>query len=293
LDDRTLTEKLFGGQPGVIFSCKILTFSVPKQKPNESVWIEDASVDGTARAEIIEVYFGKVDTNIIVLKTGDYMTVGKNYLIYTGANKDGKARTFWCGGNCDRWTKGIPDNPELSDDVQILKKFSDIFKNHKSGKYIFTNAKNIVLAEGQYKKGKVVGIWKQYYNNGKIKSETDYKHHISTSYYPNGFIKAKVVTDKHQVKTSLYYSEKTNGLQVSRAIDAPKKPTAKGATGKNPAVTAHSTDENVIEYYANGKVHYTGQRHNDIRIGCWQWFNENGTFNTEFDYKNGEGGKER
>ena len=105
-DNRTLTEMLFQGKAGTIFTCKVLTFSTPTYPDNIIVSSSDGSIDGTAIVEIITVYFGNVDTNIVTLRAGSYMTVGMTYLIYTG----GSGRIFGFGGNCDRWSKQVKDN---------------------------------------------------------------------------------------------------------------------------------------------------------------------------------------
>jgi hypothetical protein len=146
--DRTPAPNSFQGKAGTIFTCKVLTFSTPTSPDNIIVRSSGGSIDGTATAEIVTVYFGNVDTNIVTLRAGSYLTVGKTYLIYTG----GSGRDFGFGGNCDRWSKQVTDNPATTNELSILKQFSDIFKNKTSGQFTFTNSKNIVVAIGQYKK---------------------------------------------------------------------------------------------------------------------------------------------
>jgi hypothetical protein len=166
LDDRSLTEILFQGQPGTIFTCKVLTFSRPTNPNNIQDFRSDGSIDGTATAEIITVYFGKVDTNIVTLRAGSNLTVGLTYLIYTS----GSGRVFGFGGNCDRRSKQVTDIPETINELLILKQFSDIFKNKTSGRFTFTNSKNIIVAKGKFKQGKPIKTWQHYYDNGNIKN---------------------------------------------------------------------------------------------------------------------------
>ena len=200
-DDRTLTERLFQGKAGTIFTCKVLTFSTPTYPDNTIVDRSDGSIDGTATAEIVSVYFGKVDTNIITLRAGSYLTVGNTYLIYSR----GSGRVFGFGGDCDRWSKQITDNPTITNELLILKQFSDILKNKTSGQFTFTNSKNIVVAKGQFKKGVATKTWQHFYDNGIIKAEFDLIKNITSGktgvykeFYENGNLKlqGQYQTDK-------------------------------------------------------------------------------------------------
>jgi len=259
------------------------------------------SIDGTATAEIITVYFGRVDTNIVTLRAGSYLTVGKTYLIYTGSS----GRNFSFGGNCDRWSKQITENPATTNELLILKQFSDIFKNKTSGQFIFTSHKNIALAKGQFKKGKSIKIWKHYYSNGTIKAEFDLNKKITTQYSANGFIKSRstvnnkigfyeqfsdkknrqltftvkeVKNDTGLVMTVSEYYNNGNIKNLSSQLNINSKEGSSYSTGK--------TGE-YKEYYENGNLKLQGQYKTNKRIGLWKWYHENGDFSTEFDYKTG------
>lgn len=304
-DDRTLTEILFQGKAGTIFTCKVLTFSTPTYPDNIIVHSSDGSIDGTATAEIVTVYFGKVDTNIVTLRAGSYLTVGKTYLIYTG----GSGKIFGFGGNCDRWSKQVTDNPATTNELLILKQFSDIFKNKTSGHFTFTNSKNIVLAKGQFKKGKAFKIWQHFYDNGKIKAEFDLTKNITSQYSANGFIKSRstvngnigyyeqfsdkvngqltftdreVKNDTGLVMTVSEYYDNGNIKNLSSQVNINSKGGGSNSTGK--------TGE-YKEFYENGNLKLQGQYKVNKRIGLWKWYHENGEFNTEFDYKDGTSGQ--
>jgi antitoxin component YwqK of YwqJK toxin-antitoxin module len=313
-DNRTLTEMLFQGKSGTIFTCKVLTFSTPKEVLTSSsptyseysiVSNSDGSINGTATAEIVTVYFGKVDTNIVTLRAGSYLTVGMTYLIYTG----GSGNNFSFGGNCDRWTKQITDNPATINELSILKQFSRIFKNKTSGKFIFTNHKNIVIARGRFKKGKTIKIWQHYYNNGTLKAEFDLNKNITSQYSANGFIKSKSTVNN---KFGFYeqFSNKVNGqltftdkevkndtgmvMTVSEYYDNGNKKNLSSQininSNSNSSYSIGKTGE-YKEYYKNGNIKLQGQYNTNKRIELWKWYHENGSFNTEFDYKDGESGQ--
>ncbi|QIG88638.1 hypothetical protein G6R40_02690 [Chryseobacterium sp. POL2] len=237
----------------------------------------DGSIDGTATAEIIEVYFGNVDTNIITLRAGSYLTVGKSYLIYTG----GSGRVFSFGGNCDRWTKQISDNPIVVNELHILKQFADIFKNKLSGKFKFINSNNIVIAEGQFKKGKSVKIWRHFFDNGVVKSEFDLTNGLTSYFYQNGFIKTRQTALKD---TSIF--EKYCELQKDELVF--KVTEIKDKNGKT---VSSVWWENNHEHYPNGKIKFTGLTSGGKRIGVWKWFNDKGEMTAEWDYKDGTYGQ--
>ena len=300
-DNRTLTEKLFQGNPGTIFTCKVLTFSSPTYPDNMTVLHSDGSIDGTATVEIITVYFGKVDTNIVTLRAGSYLTVGMTYLIYTG----GSGKKFSFGGSCDRWSKQITDSPAITNELFILKEFSCIFKNKKSGKFTFTNHKNITVSKGQFKKGKPIKIWRHYYSNGTIKVEFDLKNNVTTQYSANGFIKSRS-TINNEIGFYERFSDKVNGqlafttkevkndtgliMTVSEYYDnGNKKNLSSQINIKSKGYGSYSTGKTgeYKEYYKNGNLKLQGQYKTNKRIGLWKWYRENGDFNTEFDYKDG------
>lgn len=309
LDDRTLTEMLFNGNTGTIFTCKILSMTTPKYYNDPECdngiqiqpWTEDG-IDGTATVEIIQVYFGKVDTNIVKLKTGTFLQVGKTYLIYTYGN----GKTFSCGGNCDKWTKQVADNSCSTYEMQLLKQFSDIFKNKTTGKFTFTNSKGIIIAEGQYRKGKPIKVWKHYYDNGNIKAEYDLKKNVNIQYSANGLKKSSETKTKEK-SVYLTYSNKVNGQVKYKFEEFPNDSGTVMLTYsyydngilekvngqlsikvKGGYVSAGKTGI-YEEYHVNGKLRLKGQYDHNKRIGLWQWYNDNGELNSEFDYKDGKG----
>ena len=272
-DDRTLTEMLFQGKAETIFSCKVLTFWKPANNDDIIVSNSTKSIEGTATAEIITVYFGKVDTNIITLRAGSNLTVGLTYLIYTR----GSGKIFGFGGICDRWTKQVTDNPSTKNELLILKKFSDIFKNKTSGQFTFTNSEDIVIAKGQFNEGKAIKIWQHFYDNGIIKAEFDINNNSTSQFYSNGFIKTRQVIKQH---TSIYetYCDKLKDEMTLRLVEV------KDSVGK--LITSTWWEYN-HEHYADGKIKFTGLTSHGNRVGIWKWFSDKGELTAEYDYKSG------
>ncbi|WP_043023576.1 toxin-antitoxin system YwqK family antitoxin [Fluviicola taffensis] len=299
IDDRTLTEMLFQGNPGTIFTCKVLTFSTPLTYPDHIISSSsDGSIDGTATVEIVTVYFGKVDTNVVTLRAGNYMTIGNTYLIYT----DGSGRIFSFGGICDKWSKQITDKPTTNNELLILKQFSDIFKNKTGGQFTFTNSKNIVIAKGQFRKGIAIKTWQHFYDNGIIKTEFDLTKNITSQFASNGFIKSKNTINKN-VGIYEQYSDKVSGqlsykfieiemekemiMECSEYFNNGKLKNIASFVYINNKSTSTGKKGDYKEFYENGNLKLQGQYQTDKRVGLWKWYHENGEFNREFDYKDG------
>ena len=258
-------------------------------------------IDGVATAEIITVYFGRINSNIITLNTGSLLKVGESYLIYTG----GDGNTFSCGGSCDYRTHQITNTPDNISELKILSQFSDIYKNKKSGKYTFLSSTKNVLATGEFKKGVTVKTWKHYYSNGILKTQYDL-HLKQTKYYnSNGLI----LSDNKEYKdstVSLAYSNTTKEQLNYRWVTFPN---SKGfittmyeyyANGnlkllestvyinlKGGGTGGEGKIGKYIEGFENGKVKVFGAMNNTKRIGLWKWYNEDGSLYAEYDYKDG------
>jgi antitoxin component YwqK of YwqJK toxin-antitoxin module len=303
-DDRTLTEMLFQGKTGTIFTCKILTFSTLTDQYN-NILTSSVGIDGKATAEIVTVYFGKVDTNVVTLRAGSYLSVGKTYLIYT----EGSGQVYGFGGTCDRWSKEITENFTTTIELQTLKQFSDIFRNKSSGQFTFTNSKNIVIAQGQFKEGLAIKIWKHFYDNGIIKAQFDLTNNITSQYSDNGFIKTRITVNGN-IEYYEKFSDKVSG-QLTFTDKEVKNDTCLVMTVteyyKNGNIKKLSSQLNINskggssyssgktgdykEFHENGNLKLQGQFNTNKRIELWKWYHENGEFYTEFDYKDGTGGQ--
>lgn len=303
VDDKTLTEMLFQNKGNTIFSCKILTMTTPKYD-NDYIVVSSCGggIDGIATAEIITVFFGKVDTNIITLKTGSLLSVGKSYLIYTA----GDGKSFYCGGSCDNRTHEITNSPENISELKILSQFADIYKNKKSGKYTFLSSTKVILATGEFKKGIPIKTWKHYYSSGIIKTQYDL-HRKQTKYYNSN---GSIISDNKEYKDSTvslaYSNTKLNYRWVTvpnsrgfvttmyeyysngnlKLLESTVYINLKGGgTGGEGKIGKY------IEGFENGKIKVIGAMNNTKRTGLWKWYNEDGSLYAEYDYKDGTTGQ--
>lgn len=297
-DDRTLTEMLFQGKAGTIFTCEILEYPIIVKR-------SDDVQDYTATAKIIKIYFGKVDSNIITLRVGlPYVKAGDIYLVYSS----GIDNIFSFGYHyCDIRSKEVTYHSEVQNELIILQQFSDIFKQKSTGSFAFVNSNNVVLAKGQYKGGEAIGVWQHFYDNGNLKAEYDLDKNITSQYAPNGFIKGRntingnigfyehfsdsingqltftgkeVKKDSVTVMTVVSYYDNGSIKEISGQINITRINYGAFSTGKSGEYK---------EYYENGNLRLEGNYKTGKRIGLWKWYHENGAFYTEFDYKDGSG----
>jgi len=296
-DDRTLTELLFLGSPGSIFTCTIL-----KSEKNEKTG------DLYSWVKVNKIYFGRVDSNIVKIRSGNmFSSVSgvslpneQQYLIY--ATESGNI--FSCCV-CDSRSKMIKNNSTINSELNILHQFSEIFVQKKSGQFEFFKANGNRAATGLFLHGKATGEWKHYSDSNIIKSKYDLDHNITINYSKNGFKDSKVTISNEEAIREKYsnkvndrikfksieikndsgmtiqfydYFENGNLKQVYSQIyiNVQGGSTSGGKTGK------------YEEYYKNGTSKLSGEYSKNRRIGVWTWYFENGEYNTRFDYKNGE-----
>ncbi len=301
VDSRTLTEKVYTGNiPWTIFSCKVImeikskdSVKTVKAQPNRNAHTFDQYTPQPTvltKVEIISVYFGKIDSSFVLLRTEGHnpkLEVDKTYLIFCPTGKG------WKVLDGSRQINGIADS---TSEILLLKQFEDVFKNKKTGAFTFKNSKGIVMAEGSYKKGKAVGVWKHYYNNGIIKTESDPENNITKAYYTNGFIAEKSTMTKLQQSTERYSSSVNGLINYKRTLTT----TDTGSvmvdfkyynSGKLKS-TLSMTNGNqnkmyFVEYYENGKERKEGNVFYTRKTGVWKKYNESGEL-TEFDYGKGD-----
>lgn len=311
-DDRTLIELLLQGKPGTIFSCKIISMTVPKPVINlpdsngitRETYNSSGGIDGTAIVEIIRVYFGKVDTNIVTLKTASFLTVGKSYIIYSGV--DGKV--FYCGGNCDNRTHLLTKSKDDINEEKILDQFSKIYKKNKSGKFTFYSSTNKLLAVGEFKKGVPVKIWKHYHTNGNLKSELNLQTNHNKYFNGNGLIIRENIINKDssvyityfgnadQRVSSRWVTMRNEKGNISMTVEYYANGHLKILIGQQSIFDDKGNESNIgtagkyMEGYENGVIKVIGAYLKNKRIGLWKWYNEDGSFYAEYDYKDGANG---
>ena len=189
--DKTLSELLFMGVPGSIFICK------PKLVKGESV-----------RAEVVKTYFGRVTSKEVQLESKLVMDTGKLYLVYSAE----EGNLFYCGGENDKRTKELEDEPDSVPETVLIQQFSNLIAQQRTGSFVFKNELGKLLAVGDYTNGKPTGIWKHYYPDGNLKSIYDFTQSLVTEYACNGFIQSKTWDNGTLFSTEKYSQVTENKL---------------------------------------------------------------------------------
>lgn len=294
-DNRSLTEMLYNGTQGTIFTCKIISIipeeteqTINSNKNNKVIHIGGSRGEFNSNqyyAQIIKVYFGQVDTEVVKIQSMYTFKINTNYLIFTS----GKGKTFYAGGPCDIRTKEITNDKNILKEIEIIDKFSDIISKKKSEKISMKNELGFIISEGKFKRGKAVGTWKHFYNNGIIKLENNLKKKSTINYFSNGFVWYKQFYKKDTFVHMQYLNNSTNQLEIIE-YDIPNSPNStiyRFETYKNGKLEKIQSQcgmgfyGNYFEYFESGKIKILGQYKEGIKAGKWITYKENGEIENE------------
>ena len=134
-------------------------------------------------------------------------------------------------------------------------------------------AKDIRQLEGIVDKGQKAGIWKMYFESGKIKKQTTYAHNIEdgeeTFWFENGNIEKKGAYTEGKLtgKYTWYYE---NGQKKQEGF-----------------FTAGSEDSTWSEWYETGKPKMIGHLTNLERNGDWTFWDAQGNITDKKNYQHG------
>lgn len=262
---------------------------------------------------------------------GDYrwgfkMLKDSIYIIYS-QNDTGYVQSYF--GN----SKQFKATPVIKNEIEILKTFNNIFNEKKSGHFIFKDDKGNLLARGNYKKGKLSGVWKNYDSKGSLVSWEDFRQDVYKSYYINGNVKEKIKKYKDSTVTEYYNNNSKSELSAKTVTikndsghsaiiyDYDKNGSIQSKHGELTVeklrTTAKMTRYNGLyyefypngniktiseykfhpedyrcgiykEYYPTGNIKLDAHIFNARRVACWTWYNKDGTFWAEWDYKDGK-----
>ncbi len=303
IDDRTLTERLFWSTKGTIFTCKWLSSESNPKKNTLQI-----------TALVTEVFFGSIDRDTIILTTGtpdddiDLRNKPKDTIIKTNMTGNipmlvytvGSGHIFSYGGTGDHESKGIDNGKGVLNELDLLRQFSSIIHNKKSGNFRFYNSSKIIVAEGNYKKGSPVGDWKHYYDDGTLKTENDIKHKMTKTYtqrglitsfeqtykdstvqiaYRDGLPKQKILTIRNDNMNLTEWTEYSGGGRLQQVKNFLK---TKSKVSGSPWVDKPAR---FIQYYGNGNIKADGFYIIEKVVGLWKFYNEDGSFDYEYEFK--------
>ena len=141
------------------------------------------------------------------------------------------------------------------------------------GEVVNWYAKDLKQVEGFLDKGQKVGVWKLYFESGKIKKQTTYSHNVEdgeeTCWFENGNIEKK----------GTYSEGRLNGKYTWYYDNGQKK--------QEGYFTAGSEDSTWSEWYETGKPKMIGHLANLERHGDWTSWDEQGNITTKKSYQHG------
>ena len=141
------------------------------------------------------------------------------------------------------------------------------------GEIINWYAKDLKQIEGRIDKGQKAGIWKLYFESGKIKKQTAYSNNVEdgeeTFWFENGNIEKK----------GTYKEGKLNGKYTWYYENGEKK--------QEGFFTAGGEDSTWSEWYETGKQKMVGHLTNLERNGDWTYWDEQGNITAKKNYRHG------
>ena len=195
-------------------------------------------------------------------------------------------------------------------------------KGLKQGEWRKLDAKGKVIYEGRFKDNIPQGLFKYYYEDGKIRSELTYsvggKSATAVNFHPNGkkmaeglYVETKkdghwnYYNDLETLSAEEYYQKGTpTGIWKTYYDDGKlleecpydkglKKGLCKQYFSDGSIKSELNFDKGKYEgvakhYYPNGKPMLFGQFHNDLKEGKWTAFKDNGDKESEIEYSAGE-----
>ena len=168
--------------------------------------------------------------------------------------------------------KSIITNEYYYSDGQIrettIQNLEDKTKKYKS---FFKNGK--LKKKGDFKNGKKIGKWKQYYLNSGIQTIEDYINELSYQY--------------------LFYHTNGNLLVVGQYVDGERNGVWKHFDNKKKLSELNTFDKGVLNgwsesYHFNGKLEKKGNYKNGKKNGEWRYYDIYGSEKKLIMYKNGE-----
>lgn len=153
--------------------------------------------------------------------------------------------------------------------------------NLKQGHWIIKNSikktpgykENQIIEEGNYLNSKKTGLWKQFYETGKIKSEITYKNNIpfgyAKFYFRNGNISEEGNWENYKWNGNYKYYYEGGQLRYDwKFVNGIRESTQK-------------------YYFENGKLKFEGEWENGGENGTIREYNEDGSLKEERAYLNG------
>jgi uncharacterized protein len=177
--------------------------------------------------------------------------------------------------------------------------------NVLDGQYMSFYLDRSIKSIGYYKNNKAIGNWKYFFENGKLKMESDlFEDRIGgkwTYYFENGKVSQEGVIEQLKSKGfysedaregnwNMYYEDNTLKAQAIYEQDEAwyREFYPSGELKMEGKISEGSSDSTWTYYYKNGIVKAKGEENGGLKEGNWIYYHPNGEKESEGTYENGQ-----
>ena len=164
------------------------------------------------------------------------------------------------------------------------------------GDFFIYNEQELVLAQHQMQQGKLNGLSKQYYDDGKLQSEilteNGKENGLAKQYYQNGNLQSEVIFKDGQPEGLIKQYYETGELEKEQTIkngkfEGPVKQYYEDGTLKTDAVYNKGKLNGIYkQYYETGELQFETSFKDGQETGIQKEFYTNGSIKAERPYKN-------
>jgi hypothetical protein len=196
-------ERIANGDIGTVFLCKVLAVKLEKHPFSDdsngvTSYYRSSYPKDTTLVEVITVYLGKIDTNIIEILEPSYYKIGGKYIIFRNENQ---------GTYIYKVIEIENNNLDSSIEIQSVKRYVNILKQKLTGMFYYKTQNGNVLCEVEFIKGVPVNTWKEYNRDGWLETTYNLNSKVKLTYYESGVLQSKDSTF-NKAYFSWYYSDK-------------------------------------------------------------------------------------
>jgi hypothetical protein len=205
-------ERIANGDIGTVFLCKVLAVKLEKHPFSDdsngvTSYYRSSYPKDTTLVEVITVYLGKIDTNIIEILEPSYYKIGGKYIIFRNENQ---------GTYIYKVIEIENNNLDSSIEIQSVKRYINILKQKLTGMLYYKTQNGNVLCEVEFKKGVPVNTWKEYNRDGWLEITYNLNSKVKCTYYQSGVLQRKDSTCNKDYFRWAYSDEKESKLYYKR-----------------------------------------------------------------------------
>lgn len=197
---------------------------------------------------------------------------------YVDGKINGEYKEFYNSGNVNQVFDFIDGQKVgkyiayFDSENKLIKKEGLLNKSNESGEWKYYNKQQILVQSGVFENGNKIGLWKSFYDNGKLKFEENYNNDGKLNGVYKFYSENGTLTEEFLYKNDL--------LTEYKQYDDSGKKLAEGNRDKKKI--------DVKMFYPNGNIKKQGLLENNKATGEWQFYDYNGVLTSKYSYMNGD-----